>query len=319
MISPREAAVPPFDAHSPEARAIADLFTRTLFVCGVILVVVTALVTYCLLRFRAKASSPEPPQVHGHKLLEIGWTLVPILIVAGLLGLTAHAMTVSDAAANRPPDLTVIGHQWWWEVRYPSGAITANEIHIPVGRDLLVEVQSADVIHDFWVPQLGRKIDATPGIPTHVWMQADEPGEYLGTCAEYCGTQHAWMRLLVLAQPEAEFAAWERHESDRALPPADEAAARGLADFRQMTCASCHAIGEATPPMGPVPTPRAAPDLTHVAGRETLAAGLLTNTPDNLALWLKDPQAIKPGSHMPSVHLTRHQIADLVAYFETLK
>jgi cytochrome c oxidase subunit 2 len=317
MIPPRVAAVPPFDAHSPEARAIAGLFTNTLIICAIIFFLVTALVTYCLFRFRPKDGAREPPQVHGHKLLEILWTLMPILIVSGLMAMTAQAMVASDASASRAADLKVIAHQWWWEVRYPSGAVTANEIHVPAGRDLLVEIESADVIHDFWVPQLGRKIDATPGHPTHVWLQADEPGTYLGTCAEYCGTQHAWMRLEIIAQPEAEFAAWEEHQRQPAATPDDDAAARGAADFRQMTCAQCHAI---TTPGAELETkPTAAPDLTHLAERQTLAAGVLANDPDSLARWLKDPQAVKPGSHMPSLQLTRRQIGDFVAYLETLK
>jgi cytochrome c oxidase subunit 2 len=316
MTPPPQAVAPPFDAHSPEARAIAELFTQTLLVCAVIFAVVMAGLVYCVVRFRARDGAKEPPQIHGHTRLEITWTLIPILIICWLLFLTVRAVAASDPPPNHEPDLVVIGHQWWWEVRYRSGAVTANEVHIPVGRDLLVRLQSADVIHDFWAPQLARKIDATPGVDRYFTMQADAPGTYQGTCAEYCGSQHAWMRFEVIAQTEADFAAWERHQLEAAPVPEDQAAARGEALFRERTCAQCHGVEGVN---GDSDRPRAAPDLTHVASRDTLAAGVLANDPASLERWLNDPQAIKPGSHMPSLQLTRHQLTDLVAYLETLK
>jgi len=308
--------LPPFETHSAQARAIADLFTQTLIVCGIILLVVTFLVTYCVVRFREKDPKKEPVQTAGHTRLEITWTLIPVLIVAGLTLLTARTMASSDPPADREPDITVIGHQWWWEVRYRSGAVTANEIHMPVGRDVLVALESADVIHDFWVPQLGRKIDVTPGYPTHVWLEADAAGTYLGTCAEFCGAQHAWMRLLVVAQSPEEFAAWDQHEREPAPNPTDPEAAKGARLFVDMTCAQCHAIRR---PGVTITQPNSGPDLTHVAERTTLGAGVLDNDEKNLWRWLKDPQGIKPGSHMPSVQLSDKKATDLVTYFETLR
>jgi cytochrome c oxidase subunit 2 len=316
MTPPGVAVAPPFETHSVEARAIADLFTQTLVICGLILLLVTALVAICVVRFREKDPAKEPVQTHGHTRLEIAWTLAPILVVIGLTLLTARTMAASDPPMTRQPDITVIAHQWWWDVRYHSGVVTANEIHIPAGKDVLIALESADVIHDFWVPQLGRKIDATPGHPTHVWIQADQPGTYLGTCAEYCGAQHAWMRIVVVADTAEDFAAWERHQKEPPPDPASEEAGRGAQTFREMTCAQCHAVGAVN---GAGPSPTAAPDLTHLASRSTLGAGVLTNTPENLALWLKDPQRIKEGSHMPSLKLRKHQIAELVSYFETLR
>jgi cytochrome c oxidase subunit 2 len=318
MTPPGAAIAPPFETHSVEARAIADLFTQTLFVCGFILLVVTVLIAVCAVKFRERKPGAEPAQTHGHTRLEIAWTVVPILIVVWLTVLTARTMAASDPPADRTPDITVTAHQWWWEVRYRSGVVTANEIHVPAAKDVLISLESADVIHDFWVPQLGRKIDATPGHPTHVWIQADEAGSYLGTCAEYCGAQHAWMRIVVVAQPLAEFEAWERHQLEPPPSPASEDAARGAQTFREMTCAQCHAIGSGDTP-SPAGRATAAPDLTHLAGRTTLGAGVVDNTPSNLALWLKDPQAIKEGSHMPSLKLKKHQVADLVSYLETLQ
>lgn len=300
-----------FDAHSPEAQAIARLFCETLVVCAVVGVLVAGLVGYCAMRFRAGAG--EPAQTHGMTWLEVTWTLIPLAIVTGLFVRTAQTMGVSDRPADREPDIVVTGHQWWWEGRYEGGAVTANEIHIPVGKDLLVRVESSDVVHDFWVPQLARKIDAVPGHPSSIWMQADAPGTYLGACAEYCGAQHAWMRIVVIAESQPDFDAWKRHQSEPGLPPATEAARRGARDFGTKTCIECHAVG------GPGPQARIAPDLTHLALRQTLGAGVLDNTPADLARWLKDPQSVKPGSHMPDAQLTEAEVGDLVAYFETLR
>jgi cytochrome c oxidase subunit II len=301
-----------FDPVSPQAIAIRDLFATSLLVCAAILVLVTVLIAYCIVRFRSDGAR-EPVQVEGHKGLEIAWTTAPILILVWLLVLTARAMSVSDPPVDREPDVTVIGHQWWWEARYPSGVVTANEIHIPTGKALVVRLESFDVIHDFWVPGLGRKMDATPGRPTSIWLEADQPGNYGGTCAEYCGAQHAWMRILVVAETPQEFSDWQHHQLTPAPPATEAAVARGAATFKAMTCVKCHAIG------GAGDDARFAPDLTHLATRTTLGAGVLANTPANLAQWLRDPQKIKEGSHMPDTQLTDPQVADLVTYFETLR
>lgn len=301
-----------FDPHSPEAHAITSLFVQTLAVCAVIGLLVAVLVAVCIVKFRAGARPAEPPQTHGHPALEIGWTLGPLAVVVALFVLTARAMAGADPPATRDPDLVVVGHQWWWEARYPSGVVTANEIHVPAGKDLLVRVESEDVIHDFWVPQLGRKMDAIPGHPSTIWMQADTPGTYLGACAEYCGSQHAWMRIVVIAQSQADFDAWQKHELEPPPAPSD-AAARGSALFDAKTCIGCHAIAGHGAPV------RVAPNLTHLAERATIGAGVITNDPANLARWLRDPQGVKPGSHMPDLNLTDDEVNDLVAYFETLR
>ena len=301
-----------FDAHSPGARAIASLFTQTLIICGVIGVVVFGLVAYCVVRFRAKEGSAEPKQLHGHTKLEITWTLIPLAIVIGIFVLTLRATGESDPPADRQPDVVVTGHQWWWGVQYRSGAITANEIHIPVGKRLLFSIEASDVIHDFWVPQLARKMDAVPGHPSSIWVEADEPGTYLGACAEYCGAQHAWMRIVVIAEPQEQFDAWEKRQLD-AVPAPEGDAAKGAKVFNEHTCVRCHAVG------APGEQARVAPDLAHLAGRSTLGAGVLANTPDNLGRWLRDPQGVKPGCHMPDLQLTDDEVGALVAYFETLR
>jgi cytochrome c oxidase subunit II len=302
----------PFDPVSPQATAIRELFTSALLICGAVFLLVTCLVAYCVVRFRASGGG-EPEQVEGHTRLEIAWTIAPIVILIWLLFLTARAMSASDPPIDRDPDVTIIGHQWWWEARYPSGAVAANEIHIPTEKALVVRLESSDVVHDFWVPELGRKMDATPGRPGAIWLEADQPGSYVGTCAEYCGVEHAWMRILVVAESPEKFAEWERHQLAPAPRPTEPSAMRGAATFRSMTCVKCHSLG------GGGDNPRFAPDLTHVASRTTIGAGVLPNTPADLTHWLQDPQGIKPGCHMPDAQLTDAQVADLVAYFETLQ
>lgn len=303
-----------FDAQSPEARVIESLFTQTLIVCGVIGLVVGALVTYCILKFRTRKGDAEPKQIHGHTRLEIVWTLIPCAIVAGLLVLTIRAVSASDPAATGEPDLVVVGHQWWWEVKYAGGAITANELHIPAGKKLLVRVEGADVIHSFWVPQLARKMDAVPGHPMTIWMQADQPGTYLGACTEYCGAQHAWMRIVVVAHTPEDYAAWLRNELAPAPLPVAEAEVRGAQLFADKTCVKCHAITGLGQDQA-----RVGPDLTHFAARKTIGAGVLDNSPAGLARWLAKPQEVKPFSHMPDLKLTPAEVSDLVAYFETLR
>jgi cytochrome c oxidase subunit 2 len=303
-----------FNPQSEQAQAITTLFAWNLAIAALIFVAVTALVLYSAYRFRARPGAAEPRQVFGNNRLEIAWTAAPALVLAVIFGFMLPTMRIADPPiGDRQPDLIVTGVQWWWRAEYPQlGVVTANELHIPVGRQLLIRLQSADVIHDFWVPQLGPKRDMVPGHPNHLWLAADAPGLYLGDCAEYCGEQHAWMRLRIIAQPQAEFDAWVAQQRQPA-PAASGAAAEGAQLFQQLTCASCHAIA-GTPAVA-----QAGPDLSHFASRETLGAGVLTNTPENLARWIKDPQVVKPGNHMPSLRLTDAQIQSLVVYLETLQ
>lgn len=298
---------------SPQAEALSRLFVITLFVCAVIFVLVGALVFLCIIRFRRKEGDAEPKQIAGNEKLEVSWTVGSILILVVLFAFTVQAMHRSDPPVNRAPDFTVIGHQWWWEVRYPNGAVTANEIHIPTKTDLLIRLESADVIHDFWVPQLARKMDMIPGHPNHIWLRADAPGQYLGTCAEYCGAQHAWMRILVVAQPKDEFDQWLQNQNANASAPTSSLAQRGERVFREKTCVNCHAI------KGVDAAINVAPDLTHFASRETIGAGVMTNTPENLTRWITNPQAIKTGCHMPNFHLTDEEVEALTQYLDTLK
>jgi len=318
--------LPTLSPAAPQAASIRFLFNVTLGISAVILAAVVGMIVYAVIRYRARSADAIGRQSTGNTKIEIAWTVIPTLILAGLFALTVRAMTSIDPTppTDRPPDLVVVGHQWWWEARYPAtGAVTANEIHIPAGRRLLVRIESADVVHDFWVPRLTRKVDMVPGHPNHLWLEADRPGIYHGLCAEFCGAQHAHMRFTVVAQPPAQFDAWVHAQARPATPtlrpgsPADA----GARIFRERTCSTCHAIRgevERAKPAGDL-SEEVAPDLTHLASRSTLAAGTLPNTPDDLARWITDPQAIKPGSHMPDLDLSRRQVADLVAYLETLQ
>jgi cytochrome c oxidase subunit II len=312
----------PYDANaftlapaSPQAAAISRLFVGTLIFLGAILVLVIFLVIYALLRYRDRPGASEPSQIFGSPKLELIWTGIPILSLIILTGFVALTMHLGDPPdPNESPDLRIVGHQWWWELDYlKSGAVAANELHIPIGRPLLVEIQSADVIHDLWVPELARKIDAVPGHPNHIWLEADHPGRYLGVCAEFCGNEHAWMRVQVIAQPPDQFATWLRAQLDVPARPSSADAMRGEKLFSERTCANCHAV------KGTAANQRVGPDLTHLASRAMLAAGAAENTPANLALWLQDPNTFKPSSNMPNLQLGRSEIRELVAYLETLK
>lgn len=305
----------PLNPASPQELTISNLFTVTLGIAAIIFALVVGLLLYSAVRFRARPDQAEPYQEFGRPHLEIAWTVAPALLLAVLFVFTVIGMNASQPSAARGgDDLVVIGHQWWWEIRYPrSGVVTANEIHLPVGKRLLVALQSADVVHNLWLPQLGGKMDLVPGQTNHIWLEADRPGTYFGACSEFCGTDHAWMLIRAIAEPQAQFDAWERRQRQNATPPVTGLAAQGARIFGQLTCASCHAISGTPYQM------RVGPDLSHVGSRQTLAAGLLANTPANMARWLRDPQSLKPGSHMPDLQLSDTQVRALTTYLEGLR
>jgi len=291
-----------------------------LAITAVIFLVVTSLLIYTIARFRRKPGDDarqEPPQVYGSNQIEIAWTVIPILIVFVLVGVTARVVaSVEDA---KPPQsavrVSVVGHQWWWEIRYPGlGIITANELHVPVSapgeaRPAYLQLESADVIHSFWVPQLGGKTDLIPNRENSMWLDPREPGLYLGNCAEYCGTQHANMLLRVIVHPANEFEEWAAAQQKTAAE--DPAVAAGKRAFA--VCASCHTV------RGTSAKGTAGPDLTHLMSRETIGAGVLANTSANLLAWVSDPQRLKPGCLMPRMGLTGEQLSSVAAYLETLK
>jgi cytochrome c oxidase subunit 2 len=303
-----------FHPRSPGTRAIFDLGIESSVIFALIFAIVAGIIVYALMRFRWREGEPDPHQHAGNRRLELIWTAIPCAIVIALFALTARAMTRADPPPAPDPDLLIVGHQWWWEARYPkSGLIVANEIHLPVGRPFSVQLESNDVLHEFWVPQLARKMATVPGHPNHIWIEADQPGVYRGVCSEFCGTEHAWMHVLIVAQTPADYAAWEAAQLRPAAAPAGLAARKGEALFLRTSCVSCHAIA------GTAAQARVGPDLTHFGSRRQLGSGIVANTPDNLRRWLSNPQAVKPGAKMPDYKFTDAEISDLVAYFTTLR
>ena len=303
------------DPQSPLARAIYDLGIVSSIVFALIFVIVTGAITFSIFRFRSRAGEPDPGQIQGNRKVVIAWTIVPFLIVIFLFVITLSAMNRADPPPAPAPDLVITGHQFWWEVEYPgSKVITANEIHIPTGKRLSVRLESKDVLHEFWVPQLTRKESNVPGQPNHIWIQADRPGNYIGQCSEFCGTQHAWMRILVVADEPAQFEQWQQAQLRPGQSPTTNAALKGQELFRTMSCINCHAInGVAGANL------RVAPDLTHIGSRKQLASGMIDNTPANMRLWLKSPQHIKPGALMPDFTLTDEQLDQLAGYLSSLQ
>jgi cytochrome c oxidase subunit 2 len=296
-----------------EARRIADL-AWFLFVAGAIVFV--AVMVMLALAIRAGRHAPEgaADDRRGRRLQLIAGGVVPGLIVVVLFVATLRAMDVHEPAASvTGVDVEVTGRQWWWEVRYPRlGIVSANEIHIPIGRPVHLTVRSDDVIHSFWVPRLQGKIDLVPGHPNAIRLVATRTGTYRGQCAEYCGLQHALMAVHVVAHDSASYTAWILRERTVPAPPSDTLAIAGMGVFDRV-CAACHAV------RGTLATGARAPDLTHIARRMTLAAGTLPNTRDNLIAWIADAQRIKPGNGMPSIHLEAADLRAVVAYLETLR
>jgi cytochrome c oxidase subunit 2 len=306
----------PFTPYSPQAQAITTAFLLVLTVAALIFLVVAAGVVYSAVRYRSRGlATTEPRQIFGSRKLEVLWTVVPLLIVTGLFIVSVRAIVLIDAPQDftRPPDLVITGHQWWWEARYPNGVIVPWDIHIPISRRLLARIESADVIHDFWVPDLARKMDAVPGRPSFIWLEADAPGTYAGTCSEFCGAEHAWMRFRVIAEPELSFEAWVARQAQPETVP-QGSAVEGARLFQTKKCADCHAVSGTGAVSG-----AKGPSLAHLASRETLGGGISRNTPENLMLWLTDPQLAKPGNRMPNTPLTADERRTLLTYLESLR
>jgi cytochrome c oxidase subunit II len=308
-----------FAPASTPAKSIADLSVFVLVITGIIFVVVFALLVYSVVKFRGRVTDAgrEPAQVYGSTQIELAWTIIPILIVVVLFLATARVIhAVQDAPEPAGAvQVTAIGHQYWWEFRYPKlGIVTANELHIPVSDSShptpsFLQLLSADTDHSFWVPELAGKTDLIPNHPNRMWMDPHRTGVFLGQCAQYCGTQHAKMLLRVSVDGPEEFASWVRAQQK----PAEAGAIAGRRVFETNACMNCHSVA-GTPANG-----RFGPDLTHLMSRVTIAAGAAKNTHDNLRLWIKDPSAIKSGSLMPAMKLSDADLDAVVSYMETLR
>jgi cytochrome c oxidase subunit 2 len=306
---------PLFSPHSPQTHAIALVFITVLAIAAFVFLMVAVGVFYSVVRYRSRGGpAAEPRQIFGWQNLEVLWTVMPLLILTGLFIVTVRAMVLIDAPqdSSLAPDVVITGHQWWWEARYPSGIIATYALHIPVSRRLLARIESADVIHDFWAPDLARKIDAVPGRASYIWLEADTPGTYDGACSEFCGAQHAWMRFRVVAEAQPSFDAWLQRQA-QSPPEPTGIAAEGAQLFQTKKCADCHALTATAIEL------RKGPNLAHLASREFLGGGILPNTPENLMLWLTDPQSAKPGNRMPNTPLTAEERRALLAYLVSLR
>jgi len=302
---------------SDYGRAIDHLFTDIFWWAVIVFVIVETLLLIALIRFRHREGRPAPTPLHGHTALEIGWTLAPAVIL--VLVAVPTVRTIFATAGDAPPEalkVEVIGHQWWWEYKYPNlGVVTANEMHVPVAKPVQLSITSADVIHSFWAPALGGKRDAIPGHVTRIAFRADSVGEYSGQCAEFCGHSHANMGLRVVVDADSAFETWVKTEqSGPATPVPASPAERGKAVYSRSACLACHTIQGVSPGV-------IGPNLTHVGSRTTIAAGMFSNDSAHLAQWIADAPALKPGSLMPRMQppLTDADIAAIVAYLQSLK
>lgn len=297
----------------PAAAYIADLWWLLLATATAVCLAVFVLLGVALWRGRAAQARPWSLRT-GTGFAVIGGAIVPAVILTGFTYVTLSGLSVFDERPESTRTVTVRGHQFWWEIDYRGEAVTtANELHIPVGEQVRVELESADVIHSFWVPQLHGKIEMIPGHVNVLYLEADEAGRYLGKCAEFCGSQHARMEFLVIAQEPEEFESWLEAQKRDAAEPTSDLARRGREVFTNSQCAACHEIRGVASGRTEV-----GPDLTHLASRRTIAARTLPNTRGNLGGWIADPQGIKPGAKMPAVHLPSEDFLALLSYLEGL-
>ncbi len=337
-----------FSAVSTPAREVRELSLLVLAIAAAIFLTVGGLLLYALVKYRGRPEEDtEPAQVFGSTQIELAWTIIPILIIVVLfLGTARVIFAVQDTP--KPPDaldVTVVGHQFWWEFRYPEyGVTTANELHVPLSdpkhpTPTYLKLTSADVMHSFWVPKLSGKTDLLPNRVNEMWVDPHETGVFEGQCAQFCGTQHARMLLRVYVDTPAAFAQWIANQQRSQPAPAQSALAQpatlpppptadttgaltaasqpvtpleGRQVFEQQSCINCHTVA------GTVANGRYGPDLTHLMSRDTIAAGALTNTQANLQAWIANPDKYKPGSLMPAMHLTGKQNAQIAAYLATL-
>jgi cytochrome c oxidase subunit 2 len=324
LAEPAHSPLSPTNIFAPVSTAAQSIFDLSLFVLTItaaIFIAVFSLLAYAVVKFRRRGANDgrEPAQVYGSTQVELAWTVIPVLIVVVLFLATARVIAAIQDAEQPANALhvTVIGHQYWWEYRYPSfNVVTANELHIPVSDPAhpvptVLTLLSADTDHSFWVPRLGGKTDLIPNHPNSMWMDPHETGLYLGQCAQYCGTQHAKMLLRVYVDSREDFNRWIQEQQQPAH--IGDKASQGQRIFEQTACVNCHTVA------GIRADGTDGPDLTHLMSRKTIASGVANNTLGNLIAWVDNPAAIKPGCKMPSMGLTAQQSAAVALYLETLR
>ncbi len=302
------------NTHGPEARTVSRVWWLMFVLAAVVYVVVAGFIVVAVLRGRRTGRSRKEPK--DDTFVWFGGIVVPVIILGVIAVVTVNTTQALRSAQDGELRIAVVGKRWWWDVSYPDagGVRTANEIHIPVGRQVDLELTSDNVIHSFWVPQLAGKVDTIPGQVNHLRLTATEPGTYRGQCAEYCGIQHAHMGMVVVAEAPVDFDRWlTRRSTGAGLTPTSDQAARGELVFMREACAGCHAV------RGTQAAAQVGPDLSDFGSRESLASNTLANTPENLARWIAEPQSVKPGNLMPPTALSPEDRAAVVAYLEGLK
>ena len=324
------------DAKGEYARLENSLFFPVFWIAVGVFCLILGLVTFAVIRFRARSEDEAPRQVHGHTKAELTWTILPALLLAGIAIPTVKFVFDLNQFPSNAMTINVTGHRWWWQMAYtnqsdPSQTLftTATELHIPVKTKVIIDLTSVDVIHNFWVPELAGKLYAIPGRHNKMVLESDDTGTFYGQCSEFCGTSHANMRLRVIVDTPSQFTQWmANQEQGPVLPtaatdtsatgasapasPQNALVAAGFNDFKIIGCAGCHTIqGISSGVVGP--------DLTHFKSRSTFAGSIFANTDGNLRLWLADPPAEKPGSVMPDLNLSNTQITQLIAFLDTLK
>jgi len=311
------------------ARLVDSLFRTTVWWAIVVFVLVEGALLIAIFKFRGRPDDPEPKQVHGNTVLEVVWTIIPAFILVMIAVPTIKTIfKTSDYASGDVVQIEVIGHQWWWEYRYTGlGVVTANELHVPVGKTVNLRMTTVDVLHSFWVPQFAAKRDVFPGRHNPLWFKAEVTGIFSGQCAEFCGAQHGRMGLRVISETPEEFAAWVARErvgsplvNRGVVPrdttqPVDSLSKAGLTLFSGAGCIGCHSmVGAATAGV----LQMKGPNLSHVGSRTTIVAGMLENTPENLRKWLSNPDSVKKGTLMVLPRkLTDAEISLLVAYLRS--
>jgi cytochrome c oxidase subunit 2 len=305
------------DPGSDDARRVEGLWWVLFWISCAVVAVVTGFLLAAARRRRGEWHVEDDidrrPVAWGDRFVVIAGAAIPGVILAGSFAFSLAVVNDMGSADDRPLEVEVVGHTWWWEVRYPNGAVTANEIRIPVGETVELALPTADVIHSFWVPELQVKKDHIPGSDNRLSVVADHAGRFRGQCAEFCGLQHAHMEILVVAMPADEFDDWVEREAEPAAEPQGAEAADGQRIFERASCAGCHTV-RGTSAEGVL-----GPDLTHLADRETLGAGVVSFTPESLADFITDPQDDKPGVSMPPTELTPDQVDAVVAYLTELE
>jgi cytochrome c oxidase subunit 2 len=303
-----------------QASTIHDLWVLMLWVSTIVFVLTMAFVVAACARGirRERHHGPASSDRTLARAVAIAVGVTVVILFGLLVASVWTGRSVASLHAWSAVTIEVTGHQWWWEIAYDDAVpsrrvVTANELHVPVHRPVVLKVTSRDVIHSFWVPQLQGKRDLIPGYTTAIWLKADQPGIYRGQCAEFCGLQHAHMAFDVVAEPEPDFERWLDGMRQAAPAPHTDAERRGHDLFMTRRCAACHTVA------GTTAHGQVAPDLTHVATRRTIGAGTLPNTPAHLADWVRDPQASKPGNQMPPNPLSADEVGALLSYLQLLK